>query len=74
MTVGIGPGLITQQEMDQITNGEIYEHVEQMDTNPGETLVALRNKIDARYNSLLANERPRIEKRLTYWGFDRDVP
>lgn len=74
MTTGVGAGLITAAEVTQIQAGEIYEHSELVDSNPGESAVTIRDRVDARYTALVSAVNTRLQRELTYWGFDRNVP
>lgn len=74
MQTGTTAGKITAAELAQIQAGEIYEHVEPFFTSPGEAANALRDRVDLRYTALLAIVPARLQRQLTYWGFDRNVP
>lgn len=71
---GNGAGQITSAEKAQVVAGELYEHVEQFDTNPGETANQIRDRIDARYTALVTAIQSRLAGRLAYFGFTRNVP
>lgn len=72
MSTGTGPGQVATGEMNQITSGAIYEHVEEIETNPNETAVAYKARLDSLFTEyadtggqLLAKIRGRIE----YFGY-----
>lgn len=64
-------GTISAAEKTQITNGEVFEHVEPFATNPGETLQQLAAKVNARHaelanvNGVFITE---LANRLAYYG------
>jgi hypothetical protein len=74
MLEGVTAGEITTAEKAQITNGELFEYVEQIATHPGETANQLRDRIDLLYPQRVSQVQARLQKELTYWGFDRNVP
>lgn len=71
MTVGTLAGEILATEKAQIDAGEVYEHVMDVGSNPGETAAALQSRIDALHASLTISVRAELQRALTYWGFDR---
>jgi len=74
MATGTTNGKILAAELAQIQAGEIFEYQEQFFTSPGEIATALRDRVDARYTALLSIIPAQLILRLTYWGFDRNVP
>lgn len=73
MAEGNGPGQIAPAEKVQIQAGELFEHVEQFATNPGENATQLRTRVDARYVELVAALPGKLVAQLSYFGFTRDV-
>lgn len=73
MTTGATSGEITAAEKAQIDAGELFEVSERIDTYPGETAGQLRTRIDARYTVLVATLPGRLQRMLTYWGYDSNV-
>ena len=65
---GVGPGQIATAEKAQIAAGEVYEHIENVVTNPGETAAALQARITAMHTALATSVRDRLQRRLTYFG------
>lgn len=74
MVEGNAAGQITTAEKNQIVAGELYEHSESFNTNPGETATVLRDRIDARYQQLVSVVQGQVQSRLSYFGFQRNVP
>ena len=77
MVNGVGAGQIANGELNQITSGAIYEHVEVVSTFPGETAAQYQTRLDARYAEL-ANTGgaflTALRNRIEYYGHDRNVP
>lgn len=77
MTEGVSAGQITTAEKADILSGAVIEHQETIFTNPGETALQLRDRLDARYTELANASGTFIQGlkgRLDYWGLDRNVP
>ncbi len=74
MVEGVGAGQISTAEKTQILSGELYEHSEQVSTNPGETATQLRDRLDARHTALRTRIRDYLQSQLSYFGFTRTVP
>lgn len=64
-------GTIGAAEKADIAAGAVYEVVEQVPTNPGETALQLRDKLDARYTALAASVQAKLQGQLTYFGYTR---
>lgn len=73
MAVGETAGLITAAEKADIASGAIYEHLELVPTNPGESNAQLRVRIDSLYQARLPEIRSKLQSALKYWGVDRNV-
>lgn len=71
--VSVVPGL-AGAEQTQLTAGELYEHVELVATNPGETATAYRDRLDAIFTARKASILAAMQRRLDYYGFSRNVP
>ena len=67
-------GTISTTEKLQITTGELFEYVESFNTYPGETALQLRDRVDIRFNDLTTILPGKLQNRLSYFGFTRDVP
>ena len=66
---------ISAAEQTQLTNGEIFELVEDVEVNANLTLGEKRSLVDARFTALTgAAGLGKLDKVLDYWGLDRDVP
>ena len=65
---------ISGAELTQLQAGELYERGYPFNSNPNETLIEKRDKLDAMYTEKLADEQDKIVKVLGYWGYSRDVP
>jgi hypothetical protein len=74
MTEGVSAGQISTAEKLSVTTGALYEFVEVLNTNPGETAADLQARIDARFAAITVQVQSALSKRLTYWGHDRNVP
>lgn len=68
-SVLINPGL----EQAQLDAGELYERVYPFNSNPGETLVDKRNRLDVMYADNLSDIQAELQKVLGYWGYGRNV-
>lgn len=64
-------GTVSAAEKAQIQAGAVFEVVEQVATNPGETALQLRDKIDARFTALVTEIQATLQGRLTYFGYTR---
>ncbi len=65
---------IAQAEQDALNAGSLYEHSATFRTHPGEALLDKRDRLDALYISKAAEIQQVIAYRLSYWGYNRDVP
>ena len=61
-------------EQAQLDAGELYERVYPFNSNPTETIVQKRDRLDAMYASNLSDVQAEIQAVLGYWGYSRDVP
>jgi len=61
-------------EQTQLDNGELVEHSEKFNTNPGLSLAQNRDAIDILYSSRVSQVQNYYANLLAYWGFNRDVP
>ena len=64
---------ITGAEQTQLTNGELFEHIETYSTHEGHTNVQDQAALDARFTELIALIAVRLRRRYTYWRFERNV-
>jgi hypothetical protein len=67
-------GTISAAEKTQVQAGALFEVVDNFPTNPAETAPQLQVRLDARHNALVTEHQDRITKRLTYFGYVRNVP
>lgn len=67
------PGLLAA-EQTQLDAGELYEHVENVHTHPGEAAASFRDRVDALYTARRTEFQAKMQRRLDYWGFSRTVP
>lgn len=71
MTEGTGTGQISTAEKASVLAGSVYEWVEQVTTNPGETIATIQAKLNARYTALAdvnGTFLQQLKNRLQYWG------
>ena len=64
-------------EQTTLDAGQIYEHAEAFNSNPNETLIQKRARLDARWTELANTSGDFIQSlqnQLAYWGYNRDVP
>jgi hypothetical protein len=61
-------------ELTQLQAGELIEIPEEFNSNPNEDEPAKRARLDARYTTLVAETQSKYQKKLSYWGYERDVP
>ena len=64
---------IETAEQTQLDNGELYEHVYSFKTNKDIPALTKRDRMDAKYTSLISIVQESIRQRYTYWRFNRDV-
>lgn len=64
---------IAPVEQTQLNDGELYEHLVTFNTHPGETLIQKRDRLDALYQAYQTLIQDRLQNRLSYWGYSRDV-
>lgn len=72
-TVTSSVPFISGAEQTQIDNGELVEYHHRFTTNPSETLLQKRDRIDALYSIVIAKVQERWANYLSYWGYSRDV-
>lgn len=72
-TVSVVPAL-AGQEITDLANGSLYEHVVTVKTENGLTNVEKRNLVDAAYSAAVAKVQAAIQAKYWAWGFERDVP
>ena len=65
---------IAAAEQAELDACELYEHMTTFYTHPGESLEAKRALLDALYTDATAKVQGILQRMLSYWGFDRDVP
>ena len=61
-------------EQAQLDAGELYEQVYTFNSNPTETLLEKRGRLDEMFNDNRADVQGDLAKILGYWGYSRDVP
>ena len=61
-------------ELTQLQAGELYEVSERFNSNPNETPAQKQARLDVRWAEIRTEEATRLEKVLSYWGFDRVIP
>ena len=61
-------------EQAQLDAGELYEQEYPFNSNPNETLVQKRDRLDVIYAANKADEQAKLLKVLGYWGYSRTVP
>jgi len=66
---------IDPAELAQIEAGEIFEWALQpmFSTHPGETLINKRDRMDALWASECTKQQQRLQAKLQFWGYSRDV-
>jgi hypothetical protein len=62
-------GTIAAAEKADILAGAVYEHVEEVATNPGETDAQYRDRIIALHAARQVEVLARLQKALTYFGY-----
>jgi len=65
---------IAQAEQDALDAGELYEYSTQFYTNPGETTLEKRARLDALWEEKRIRVQASLAYRLSYWGYSRDIP
>lgn len=71
LTVGTGPGQISQNEFNQITGGTVIEASFQWDDNPMWTNAERQTDLDLRATQLTTELLERYSRELKYFGFTR---
>lgn len=61
-------------EQTQLDSGALYEAMEEFHSNPNETLIEKRDRLDTRFGELQTEKQAELQKVLSYWGYNRDVP
>lgn len=61
-------GTISAAEKSSVQSGAIYEYVLEIATNPGETAVQLRARVDTLHTALSTSVLAALQARLTYFG------
>lgn len=64
---------IDSAEQTQLTNGELYEHIYSFKTHKDISNIVKRDRMDAKYTSLIATVQEALRQRYLYWRFNRDV-
>jgi hypothetical protein len=62
-------GTISAAEKTQIQSGAVYEHVEEVNTNPGESAADYKTRLDALHAQRVNQIQDYLSKRLTYFGY-----
>jgi hypothetical protein len=62
-------GTISVAEKNDILNGVVFEVVENIDTNPGESAAALIAKVNARHAALVTQHQAELAAKLKYYGY-----
>ena len=65
---------IEASELTQIQNGEIYERVIELASNPSETYPEKQARLDAEHAVVTASVASYLQTVLQYWGYQRDIP
>lgn len=69
-----GVPFIVSAEQIQLDSGELVEIGMNFHTHPGETLPEKQARLDSLYTAKTSTTQAEWEKRLSYWGYSRDVP
>jgi len=64
---------IDSAELTQLQAGELFEVSEAFYSNPSETLIQRRDRLDVRYSQLVTTTQTVLQRMLGYWGYSRDV-
>ena len=65
---------ITGTELTQLQAGEVYEVQRPFNSNPNETLVQKRDRLDAMFATITTEVQANFQDILGYWGYSRDIP
>ena len=65
---------IEAAEQTDLTNGLLYEHVENYSTHAGHSLAEDQSALDARFGQLSTTVANRLRRRYAFWRFERNVP
>ena len=65
---------IDTAELTQMQNGEIFEKVVELDSNPAENYPTKQARLDAKYSEVAAEVAAELQTRLQYWGYQRNIP
>ena len=61
-------------EQTQLDAGELVERVYPFYSNPNETLLQKRDRLDTMFGEKVTEVQGELQKVLSYWGYSRDVP
>jgi hypothetical protein len=62
-------GTVSAAEKASIAAGALFEVVEALATNPGETAAALQARVDAYFAALTSRVQAELQARLAYFGY-----
>lgn len=65
---------INAAEQADLTNGILFERVENFSTNTAHPLSQDRARLDARFTQLVTVVANRLRQRYAFWRFERNVP
>lgn len=65
---------IMSAEQIQLDGGELVEVSVTFATHPGENLAQKRTRLDDLYSSMRSGNQAEWANRLSYWGYNRDIP
>lgn len=65
---------IDPAEQTQLNNGELVEFILSFPTFPGQTLLQKRAAIDTLFTATSTKVQAEWQKKLEFWGLNRDVP
>lgn len=60
-------------EQTQLNAGELYEHMTELHSNPGEDMEEKEAQLDVMWESEKATELERLANELSYWGHNRVI-
>lgn len=61
-------------ELTQLQSGEVYEVGRKFHSNPNETLVQKRDRLDVIFGEIVTETQADFQDVLGYWGYERDIP
>ena len=72
--ISSGVPFISGDELTQMQAGELYEVSRTFNSNPTDTLIQKRDKLDIMFSDVTSEVQADFQDVLGYWGYSRDIP